>query len=75
LAGGGAGSPDRILRVGLVAKTNNDNLPDGPAFHCRFEVAPGASPQAVPLSHSPEGSTPDGMSVGLNGGTGTITIE
>jgi hypothetical protein len=65
---------DQVLRVGLIARDNAATLPDGAAFHCRFSVHPAAPPQSIQLAHSPEASSPDGMSVGLNGGAGIITI-
>jgi hypothetical protein len=71
---GGSGTPGRILRVGLVARSNNAPLPDGPMFHCQLAIAETAPPQVAVLEYDAEGSTPDGMSVSLAVGTGLVVI-
>lgn len=73
-AGAAAGVSTEVLRVGVVATDNNQPIPDGHVFHCQLAVPGEATPQRVVLTHRPEGSTPDGMTVGLRGTPGEISI-
>jgi hypothetical protein len=73
-AGEAEGISTEVLRVGVVATDNNQPIPDGQVFHCELAVPATAAPGTVSLTHRPEGSSPDGTSVGLSGTPGQITI-
>jgi hypothetical protein len=73
------GSPMQILRVGLAARDNNTELPEGETsggievFTCRFVVQ--AASGTIPLQHSASGSDPSGQEIGLVGEPGTIMVQ
>lgn len=73
-AGEAEGVSTEVLRVGVVATNNNQPIPDGQVFHCQLAIPGAATPQSVALTHRPEGSSPDGMTVGLLGTPGQISI-
>jgi hypothetical protein len=72
--GDASGASTEVLRVGLIARNNNTPIPDGVVFHCDLAVPGGTASQIITLTHTPEGSTPDGMIAGLQGGPGEITV-
>jgi hypothetical protein len=73
------GSEMQVLRVGLVGRDNNSELPAGEGsegievFTCRFVVQ--AASGTIPLQHSAIGSDPSGQEVGLIGEPGTIMVQ
>jgi hypothetical protein len=69
-----AGTSLEVLRVGVVATDNNQVIPDGQVFRCQLAVPGSATPETVSLTHRPEGSSPTGVTVGLSGTPGQITI-
>jgi hypothetical protein len=69
-----SGGEQSVLRVGLVATTNNTALPEtGGAvavFDCRFDVQVSAT--TIVVQHAPEGAGPDAQTVALLGEPATI---
>jgi hypothetical protein len=66
---------NEILRVGVIARDNNEPLTDGITFSCNFRVADDAGAVSVLLGNSPDGSTRAGDPVGMIGEDGAITVD
>jgi hypothetical protein len=72
------GSTMQVLRVGLVGRDNNVQLPDeasagAEVFTCRFVVQ--AASGTISLQHSAGGSDPSGQEVSLVGEPGAIMVQ
>jgi hypothetical protein len=73
-AGNAAGVSTEVLRVGIIATNNNAPIPDGQVFHCMLGVPPGTAPGMISLTHRPEGSSPTGVTIGLQGNPAQVDI-
>jgi len=64
----------KVLRVGVVGVDNNEALPPGTLYTCRFSIADTAPVGTLPLSNTPDASDGLGNTVAVGGRPGTIEV-
>jgi hypothetical protein len=63
------------LRVGVVGRNNNSDLPDGVLYRCRFDIDINTPSSSIALSNVPDASSPQGADIPAIGNNGRIDVE